>query len=252
MKRLSLTVFALAFTSFFGFISPGYTQTTVVVPNNLENASGDAGFEVPFNCGFGPPSVRYQQVYLGTQFPHKVLIGEVSFRLYNEFGSTPGFGPTDVHNILLQMSTTQAEPNTLSTTFADNVGPDVRTVYSGDITVSAFACDTQPCPFDITVRLQSPFLYNPETGNLLLDFRIPECVITDESDAVILSPFVNAVVSAGDNSSTGSIQRSGNVTQFTIVPKQNIPTLSEWGMIAAAGILGIAGFIALRRRNAAA
>ena len=252
MKRLSLAVFALVLTTFFGFISPGYSQTTVVVPNDLENASGDAGFEVPFNCGFGPPSVRYQQVYLGSQFPQKVLIEEVSFRLYNEFGSTPGFVPTVVPDILLQMSTTQAEPNTLSTTFADNVGPDVETVYSGNITVSAFACDTQPCPFDIMVRLQSPFLYNPEDGNLLLDFRIPECVITGELDAVILSPIVNAVVSAGDNSSTGSIQKSGNVTQFTIAQNQNIPTLSEWGLIATAGILGIVGLVVVRRRKAAA
>ena len=33
---------------------------------------------------------------------------------------------------------------------------------------------------------------------------------------------------------------------------RNIPTLSEWGLIAAAGILGIAGLIAARRRKAAA
>jgi len=33
---------------------------------------------------------------------------------------------------------------------------------------------------------------------------------------------------------------------------RNIPTLSEWGLIATAGILGIAGLIAARRRKAAA
>jgi hypothetical protein len=33
---------------------------------------------------------------------------------------------------------------------------------------------------------------------------------------------------------------------------RNIPTLSEWGLIATAGILGIAGLIAVRRRKAAA
>ena len=32
----------------------------------------------------------------------------------------------------------------------------------------------------------------------------------------------------------------------------NIPTLSEWGLIVMAGILGIAAFLAARRRKAAA
>ncbi len=33
---------------------------------------------------------------------------------------------------------------------------------------------------------------------------------------------------------------------------RNIPTLSEWGLIAMASILGIVGFMVLRKRNAAA
>lgn len=33
---------------------------------------------------------------------------------------------------------------------------------------------------------------------------------------------------------------------------RNIPTLSEWGMIAMAGILGIAGFIVIRKRKVTA
>ena len=35
-------------------------------------------------------------------------------------------------------------------------------------------------------------------------------------------------------------------------PSRPIPTLSEWGLIAMAGILGIVGFIVIRRRNVAA
>jgi hypothetical protein len=45
----------------------------------------------------------------------------------------------------------------------------------------------------------------------------------------------------------------GLVTEF--VCKQvvsNVPTLSEWGMIAMAGILRIAGFIVIRRRKVTA
>lgn len=38
--------------------------------------------------------------------------------------------------------------------------------------------------------------------------------------------------------------------QCTALPT-NIPTLSEWGLIAMVGILGVAGFFVLRRRNQA-
>lgn len=36
------------------------------------------------------------------------------------------------------------------------------------------------------------------------------------------------------------------------VPERAVPTMSEWGMIATAGVLGIIGFIAIRRRKLAA
>lgn len=36
------------------------------------------------------------------------------------------------------------------------------------------------------------------------------------------------------------------------VPQSNVPTLNEWGLIAMAGILGIVGFIVMRRRTATA
>ena len=35
-------------------------------------------------------------------------------------------------------------------------------------------------------------------------------------------------------------------------PATNVPTLSEWGLIAMAGVLGIVGFMVIRRRKVAA
>lgn len=37
-----------------------------------------------------------------------------------------------------------------------------------------------------------------------------------------------------------------------IIRERNIPTLSQWSLIAAAGVLGVAGFIAVRRKRASA
>ena len=41
-------------------------------------------------------------------------------------------------------------------------------------------------------------------------------------------------------------------TFFNVRIERNIPTLSEWGLIALAGILGIVGFMVMRRRKVAA
>jgi len=41
-------------------------------------------------------------------------------------------------------------------------------------------------------------------------------------------------------------------TFFNVKRPTNIPTLSEWGLIALAGILGIVGFIVIRRRKVTA
>ena len=39
---------------------------------------------------------------------------------------------------------------------------------------------------------------------------------------------------------------------FCARPARNVPTLSEWGLITMAGILGIVGFMVMRRRKVAA
>jgi len=46
--------------------------------------------------------------------------------------------------------------------------------------------------------------------------------------------------------------RVWNGTVYYSIGPHLIPTLSEWGLIAMAGILGIAGFMVIRRRKATA
>ncbi len=57
-----------------------------------------------------------------------------------------------------------------------------------------------------------------------------------------------------DNGFTATCDGGGDVTcAFTNVSAvSEFPTLSEWGMIAMAGILGIAGFMVIRRKRAVA
>ena len=45
---------------------------------------------------------------------------------------------------------------------------------------------------------------------------------------------------------------NGSIDAVSCVVITGIPTLSEWGLIAMAAILGIVGFMVIRRRKAAA
>ena len=61
----------------------------------------------------------------------------------------------------------------MSRTFAANIGEDVQTVHAGPLALaSGFSGAVGGSKgFDIVVRLQRPFDYDPAKGSLLLDVR---------------------------------------------------------------------------------
>jgi hypothetical protein len=263
MRNSTITMIAVFLITLFPFTnSPAFAQT-VVVPNSLENTPGLISNIFPLNCGQLPsiPSMRYQQVYLGSQFDVTGLIDKISFRLRIFQSPVPGFGPTILPNVLIELSTTQVQPGALSSIFADNIGPDVQTVFSGDLSLSAPDCDTQPCPFDVMIPLENPFFYDPQGGNLLFDIRIPVCVRLNPAANVFFNAsdfptIISRAFSRDVNSNVAEdVATRGLVTEFMISPTPpspiatNIPTISEWGLIITAGILGIIGFIVIRRRK---
>ena len=85
----------------------------------------------------------------------------------------------------------------MSTTFADNVGPDNTLVFSGPFTAASPGCpqNLPVCPFDININFTTPFLYNPMQGRLLLDLKVTGYFGVDgEGDAVsFLGPTVVAL-----------------------------------------------------------
>jgi len=170
------------------------------------------------------------------------------------FEGSPGFGPAVVPNVTFILSITDAEPGNLSNTFDDNTGPDPVTIFFGDITVGpSEGCNTNPCPFvGEPLPFQIPFQYNPSLGNLLLEIIVPPCVGGTPPDVLIDSTFELSAVFADDSSAVEGQSGFGNIYQLTYLESTPVPTLSEWGLITMAGILGIIGFFAARRRKAAA
>jgi len=62
--------------------------------------------------------------------------------------------------------------------------------------------------------------------------------------------FVGGVSAVSDGEALGGLAFEENCPFVTIT--RNVPTLSEWGLLTMAGVLGIVGFMVIRRRKVTA
>jgi hypothetical protein len=123
--------------------------------------SPNTGNCFPFGCSY---SGEYQQVYTHSQFSGPITITDLEFfnTQVNDLATLMNSG-----NWTISLSTTSADWNTLSSTFASNIGGNNTTVFSGNL--------FQPWAFGDTlhINLTSPFTYTPGPGaNLLMDVTV--------------------------------------------------------------------------------
>jgi hypothetical protein len=135
------------------------TAGLIIVGNPPDNETGNC---FPFGCNYDhyPGPGEYQQVYQNTQFGGPIQITGLQF--YNTQSDT-GATSMNTGNFQISLSTTSANWNTLSSTYANNIGPDNTMVFDGSL--------AQPWTFGdtLSISLTTPFLYNPADGNLLMD-----------------------------------------------------------------------------------
>lgn len=175
-----------------------------------------------------------------------MTITAISFRPEGLTSNNGQSFTTTFPDFTLSLSTTSAVPGSASTTFSDNVGPSPVLVYNGPFTLSsAFSGPAGgPKDFDITIPLQTPYLYTPSQGNLLVDFAGTNLMLGSAIDTV-LTP-------AGAGTQTGVVDEimggfgpigfqaySAPVTQFTVVsavPEPLSALLVLSGLIVAVGV----------------
>ncbi|HSV62728.1 MAG TPA: alkaline phosphatase family protein [Chthoniobacterales bacterium] len=196
------------------------TSGPVIVPNNLSTTQGDTGNLFPL---FSSKPIRYQQVLAKSQFSRFAAGGEtinsIAFRAH-----APGVPfAASVPQLQVGLSTTQKNPDGLSSTFGDNVGPDDVQVFSGalNVAVNNPASSSGVATFDIVITFTTPFHYNPASGNLLIDIQniqggseVPP--LDQEMDATnATGDSVSRVYNYGDANATAAGQSGGTAENDT-------------------------------------
>jgi len=199
----------------------------VVVPNANATSEGNINNGVPFSGGFdyNPYGhTRCQQVYDAGQFAaagNAFEITKIAFRLDSADAPTPE--SATISNIKIYLSTTSKSVDGLSLNFDDNVGSDNTLVYSGSLSFSVPANSSTPRPFDLVVTLQTPFVYTPAEGNLLMEVRNYSGVTSGVLAVLDANELGSDAISRDWNPSSadatsGYLDTIGLVTQFTTAP----------------------------------
>jgi hypothetical protein len=200
----------------------------VVVPLANATVEGASNNNIPFSTTVA--HYRYQQVHAASEFaalsgPHRIT----GMRMRPNANSTyPAW--TNTFDLDLRFSTTPNQPDALSATFVDNIGLDETIVYNGEVTISTQQSSASPFPpgpmlFDIAITFQTPFIYDPANGNLLMDATKNGSTIgtSRAMDAVsVVGDPISRVISSVVGSPTGTASTAGLVVQFLVEPAGSV------------------------------
>ncbi len=194
---------------------------THVVPIGLESTEGNY-----YSGTMREPLLRQQTLYAAANFPSSTLhITELRFR--RDISEPPFVNASATATV--KLSTTSRGTGNMSSTFANNSGPDETTVFNGvwNYSTPTVVGAGIVRPFEIVLPLATPFTYNPASGNLLFDIRITGGTGGSWTDGASGGPSqVARVLSLNPNATTGNVgELTGDVIQF-VYQAQPVTTIT--------------------------
>jgi hypothetical protein len=194
----------------------------VVSPSQYANREADA------RNNFTQP-VRYQQVFPASDFamldgPHEIT--EIAWR--PDAGGAPPEVTTE--HVELSLSVTSRGPGNLSTLFQQNVESNPVVVFDGGSTFTSGNVGPPggPKEFDMAITLQTPFVYDPRDGNLLMEFVSRSGWDVAPQNDGFNSPSVS-IIAPGNPDAVSGIRFGGIVTQLTLVPIADVKAQLQAG-----------------------
>ena len=144
--------------------------SNITIPGTYDSTVGNSGTSVPFAWS---QQLRLQTVYNSSLFSSlsgPIAITGARYRMHPNWDPNYNFTTT---NFQVTLSTSANSAGGLSTTFANNTGADATVVRSGSLTLTHTAGSGSGVrPFDVVLSFQTPFTYNPASGNLLFDYLV--------------------------------------------------------------------------------
>lgn len=207
-------------------LAPALAQSVVVPNENATVAGNDSSGQLPAGI-----SLRAQTVIDPGQLP----AGPINITGFTH-RAKPGKGALNVNlsgDIYLSTSPKWANSTghpLISTTFADNVGPDYARVgsLSNFVLAGAGCAAPGPCPFGNDIVFATPFPYNRANGPLLMDLKLTDLSGSGSGEFDVVSCLntecvINGVVGIPLEAATGEINpdpRFGgaNVVKITYTP----------------------------------
>ena len=156
--RSLIAITALA----FALSSPGQAQISRKLP---ASAGSSGNSQTPFFSGYG--AGRLQQVVAGKAFCRSTAaLREVRLRA----SGGNAIAGRSFSTLKFWLGYAKTTPTTISPTFANNRGAQTL-VFNGKYSLPAQAANARP--FNIVWKLTSPWLYQLNKGDLLLEWEVP-------------------------------------------------------------------------------
>jgi PKD repeat protein len=208
---------------------PAFAQFALVAPDGYGSILGNSNNAFPWNRG--AQGMRIQFVYDSTNFTAQsvnapVLIQRLRYRPAP--GSTSWTGGS-WPNVLIEMATCPTDHLAVSSTFASNVGPDLTVVHNGAVVVQP-GTGVGTTNWHIDIQLATPFVYDPNAGDLTVDIQLDGTGWTGTS-------------TQADHVGTGTppplgtrVYNTTSATATTGTIGTNYVAVCEFGYVPAAGL----------------